>query len=117
MPFACEDPLSFAHIHGWDTFISFPAECAARRLQAHPQLRLARQLPPAARLTTCRQLLGVETPAAEAPSIRKDYRDRYQRLTGKSLQDCPVCGKGHMLRIEGMPGSLPRAPPGPDHAL
>ena len=71
----------------------------------------------AARLTTCRQPLGVETPAAESPSIREDYRDRYQRLTGKSLRDCPVCGKGHMLRIEGMPGSLPRAPPGPDHAL
>jgi len=69
------------------------------------------------KLSTCRQLLGVQAPAAGSSTIREDYRDRYQRLTGKSLRDCPVCGKGHMLRIECMPGSLPRAPPGPDHAL
>jgi hypothetical protein len=68
------------------------------------------------RLATCRQLLGVEAPAATPAEPKEDYRDRYQRLTGKSLRDCPVCGKGRMLRIEGMPGSLPRAPPEPDHA-
>ncbi|MFM0327838.1 IS91 family transposase [Caballeronia glebae] len=68
------------------------------------------------RLATCRQLLGFEAPAATPAEPREDYRDRYQRLTGKSLRDCPVCGKGHMLRIDGMPGSLPRAPPEPDHA-
>ncbi|WP_168787612.1 IS91 family transposase [Paraburkholderia aromaticivorans] len=68
------------------------------------------------KLATCRQLLGVEAPAAAAAEPGEDYRDRYQRLTGKSLRDCPVCGKGHMLRIEDMPGSLPRAPPGPTHA-
>jgi hypothetical protein len=68
------------------------------------------------KLATCRQLLGVEAPAAAAAEPGEDYRERYQRLTGKSLRDCPVCGKGHMLRIEDMPGSLPRAPPGPDHA-
>ena len=67
------------------------------------------------KLATCRQLLGVEAPAAAAAEPGEDYRDRYQRLTGKSLRDCPVCGKGHMLRIEDMPGSLPRAPPGPTH--
>ena len=68
------------------------------------------------KLATCRQLLGVEAPAVAAVEPGEDYRDRYQRLTGKSLRDCPVCGKGHMLRIEDMPGSLPRAPPGPTHA-
>jgi len=68
------------------------------------------------RLATCRQLLGVEPPAAASAEPGEDYRERYQRLTGKSLRDCPVCGKGHMLRIEDMPGSLPRAPPGPAHA-
>lgn len=67
------------------------------------------------KLATCRQLLGVEAPAAKAEP-GEDYRDRYQRLTGRSLRDCPVCGKGHMLRIEDIPGSLPRAPPGPDNA-
>ncbi|MGF6439630.1 hypothetical protein QF001_000377 [Paraburkholderia youngii] len=69
-----------------------------------------------ARLATCRRLLGVEPAAAASPAaspaIAEDYRDRYQRLTGRSLRDCPVCGKGHMLRIEGgVPGILPRAPP------
>jgi hypothetical protein len=29
-----------------------------------------------------------------------DYRDRYQELTGKSLYDCPACGRGHMVRVE-----------------
>jgi hypothetical protein len=70
----------------------------------------------AARLATCRQLLGVEPPAAASPAIGEDYRDRYLRLTGRSLRDCPVCGKGHMVRIEGgVPGILPRAPPEPIH--
>jgi hypothetical protein len=67
------------------------------------------------RLATCRRLLGVEPAAAASVEPCEDYRERYQRLTGRSLRDCPVCGKGHMLRIEDMPGSLPRAPPGPDH--
>ena len=74
----------------------------------------------AARLATCRRLLGVEPPAAASPAPAEDYRDRYQRLTGRSLRDCPVCGKGHMVRIEGAlpgdrPGILPRAPPDPSH--
>ncbi|WP_434718128.1 IS91 family transposase [Paraburkholderia sp. A1BS-2L] len=68
------------------------------------------------KLATCRRLLGVEAPAASPAEPGEDYRDRYQRLTGKSLRDCPVCGKGHMHRIEDMPGSLPRAPPGHHHA-
>jgi hypothetical protein len=68
------------------------------------------------RLATCRRLLGVEPPTAASVEPGEDYRERYQRLTGGSLRDCPVCGKGHMLRIEDMPGSLPRAPPGLDHA-
>lgn len=64
------------------------------------------------KLATCRQLLGTPAAAVEEPSDREDYRDRYERLTGKSLRDCPLCGKGHMLCIETFPvGSLPRAPP------
>jgi hypothetical protein len=72
------------------------------------------------KLATCKQLLGVEAPAAAAAEPGEDYRDHYQRLTGKSLRDCPVCGRGHMVRIEGAlpddtPGILPRAPPDPTH--
>jgi hypothetical protein len=73
----------------------------------------------AARLATCRRLLGVEPPVAASPPAGEDYRDRYLRLTGRSLRDCPVCGKGHMVRIEGAlsddgPGILPRPPPPPE---
>jgi hypothetical protein len=64
------------------------------------------------RLALCRQLLDIPRPPAGESSDKEDYRDRYERLTGKSLRDCPLCGKGHMVCIETFPvGSLPRAPP------
>jgi hypothetical protein len=70
----------------------------------------------AAKLSTCRRLLGVATYTVEPPTVTEDYRDRYQRLTGRSLRDCPVCGKGHMVCIETfLPGALPRAPPSIHH--
>ncbi len=54
------------------------------------------------KLAQCRSLLQVNgaTPAkadAEAPA---DYRERYEALTGVSLQSCPVCRRGHMMIIE-----------------
>ncbi|WP_434032746.1 IS91 family transposase [Cupriavidus sp. a3] len=63
-------------------------------------------------LADCRRLL-------EAPSLREvrllpqsDYRDRYEKLTGRSLYDCPVCARGRMFCIERLlPTALPRAPP------
>jgi hypothetical protein len=68
----------------------------------------------AAQLAVYRRLLGVEPPATALPVEGEDYRDRYLRLTGRSLRDCPVCGKGQMVRLEGgVPGLLPRAPPDP----
>ena len=52
------------------------------------------------------------SPVVELPDASLDYRDRYQRLTGVSLRDCPQCGKGQMVRIESfLPGTLPRGPP------
>ena len=53
------------------------------------------------KLERCRQLLGPEsadstTPATEPP---KDYRDRYEELTGVSLRLCPVCRRGQMIRV------------------
>jgi Putative transposase/Transposase zinc-binding domain len=64
-----------------------------------------------ARLERCRQLL--HTPAPEAPGDdSEDYRDRYQRLTGVSLWDCPRCKRGRMLTIELLPPQPPpRGPP------
>ena len=64
------------------------------------------------KLTRCRQLLAEPAPAAKLPDAPVDYRDRYERLTGKSLRDCPKCGHGHMVCIETfLSGALPRAPP------
>jgi hypothetical protein len=53
------------------------------------------------RLAQCRQLLGMppfdETTQGKVPP--KDYRDRYEELTGSSLRECPVCHQGHMIPV------------------
>ena len=38
-----------------------------------------------------------------------DPRDRYEALTGRSLQLCPVCHTGHMERIGIVPAIIGRA--------
>ena len=66
----------------------------------------------ATKLALCRTLLAEPDPVVKIPDPPRDYRDRYQLLTGKSLRDCPKCGHGHMLCIETfLPGTLPRGPP------
>jgi hypothetical protein len=57
-------------------------------------------------------LLAAPAPVVVDELETEDYRDRYQRLTGVSLRDCPHCGRGQMVRIETfLPGTLPRGPP------
>jgi hypothetical protein len=58
------------------------------------------------KLARCRELLDM--PAPERPPLEgpKDYRDRYEQLTGSSLSKCPVCHQGRMLMIQ----ILPRSP-------
>ena len=64
------------------------------------------------KLEHCRQLLGVPVPVIGAPDPQLQYQDRYERLTGVSLRDCPNCGRGHMVLIESLlAGSFPRGPP------
>jgi hypothetical protein len=64
------------------------------------------------KLALCRRLLGMSMPTDKTSDPKQDYRDLYEQLTGTSLHDCPVCGRGHMLCIETFPvASLPRAPP------
>jgi hypothetical protein len=52
-----------------------------------------------ARLERCRRLLGMPAPAipATGPLVDKDYRDRYEELTGHSLHRWPQCGQGRMF--------------------
>jgi hypothetical protein len=75
----------------------------------------------AARLATCWRLLGAHPPATASSRVAEDYHNLYLRLTGKSLRDCPMCGKGHMIRIEGAPPRdascilFARAPPDHTH--
>ena len=61
----------------------------------------------AGNLALCRRLLAVPPPEPVEPAA--DYRERYRRLTGHSLETCPCCG-GPMLTL----GVLVRpARPGP----
>ena len=55
-----------------------------------------------AKLAGCRRLLLLPEPAQ--PVRAADYRERYQQLTGRSLDLCPCCG-GRMIEI----GIIPRA--------
>jgi hypothetical protein len=54
------------------------------------------------KLEQCRRLLG--RPHAAEPTnalpAQKDYRDRYQQLTGRSLYQCPQCGQGRMQVVQ-----------------
>jgi len=58
------------------------------------------------KLEQCRRLLGMPTPDEPAQPAEKDYRDRYEELTGDSLHLCPQCKQGRMLVAE----ILPRLP-------
>ena len=58
------------------------------------------------KLTCCRELLDM--PAPEPPALEtKNYRERYEELTGSSLWQCPICRQGRMLVTQ----ILPRRPP------
>ena len=54
------------------------------------------------KLEHCRQLLNMASPneSFSEPQPRKDYRDRYQKLTGHSLRECPVCHRGRMITVK-----------------
>jgi hypothetical protein len=60
------------------------------------------------KLALCRSLLGTQI----APQITsaKDYRERYEELTGRSLRVCPQCQQGQMAVVETFPPAIRRAP-------
>jgi hypothetical protein len=51
------------------------------------------------KLARCRELLKM-APSDPKSEEKKDYRDRFEELTGTSLKTCPVCHQGHMAVIE-----------------
>jgi hypothetical protein len=54
----------------------------------------------AQKLACCRALLGMPVPEPADHRAAKDYRDRYEHLTGHSLRQCPACRQGQMIIIE-----------------
>src|SRR5438552_8744658 len=65
-----------------------------------------------AKLALCRQLLGVVVTLTGVVPLKDkpDYHDLYEKLTGKSLRECPVCRRGLMVVIDILPAG-DRAPP------
>ena len=63
-----------------------------------------------AKLACCRRLLAAPEPAP--PAAAADYRERYQQLTGRSLDLCPCCG-GRMIEIGVIPRATARAAAAP----
>jgi len=55
------------------------------------------------KLDQCRRLLGMPPPPEPANPTERDYRDRYEELTGDSLHQCPQCKQGRMLVVEILP--------------
>jgi hypothetical protein len=53
------------------------------------------------KLEHCRQLLCMvpSNQSSSETATPEDYRDRYERLTGRSLRECPVCHRGRMTTV------------------
>lgn len=58
------------------------------------------------KLEHCRRLLHMAPPSESCsiPATPEDYRDRYERLTGYSLRECPICHLCRMITIQVLPG-------------
>ena len=52
----------------------------------------------AEKLALCRRLMQMPPPTTR--EVHKDYRDRYEALTGVSLRTCPLCSCGTMVVVE-----------------
>ena len=61
------------------------------------------------KLERCRALLAMPEASEPVGARRLDYRDRYERLTGRSLRRCPVCERGEMIAVAVLPRGKPPA--------
>ncbi len=59
------------------------------------------------KLKRCRTLLAMPEPSPSVAVRRLDYRDRYERLTGRSLRRCPVCEQGEMIAVAAWSTKMP----------
>jgi len=67
------------------------------------------------KLNRCRKLLAQPTAQSTLKSI--DWKLRYESLTGKEIDLCPLCRKGHMVTVENLlPLRLPLIRPPPQRA-
>ena len=62
------------------------------------------------KLDLCRNLLQMPQQAACKRDTKKDYRDRYEELTGVSLKTCPACRRGRMTVVEVFQCTIVRPP-------
>jgi hypothetical protein len=63
------------------------------------------------KLPRCRELLNMPAPPPDPRCHpKKDYRDRYEELTGQSLKTCPVCKNGQMIVTEVLEASTHHSP-------
>lgn len=53
-------------------------------------------------LARCRQLLSIPPPLADSGETL-DYRTFFEKLTGRSLFECPQCHVGHMVVVSTLP--------------
>jgi len=63
------------------------------------------------KLALCRQLLGMPDvdpdPTSGSQSIDYDFDTLYEKLTGSSLHQCPICRQGRMIVVEILPPNVP----------
>ncbi|CDX11376.1 transposase [Mesorhizobium plurifarium] len=64
------------------------------------------------KLARCRELLGMTQADAQAePKVSADYRDKVEKLTGRSLRECPTCHQGLMVCVEVLEPAASRTVP------
>ena len=59
------------------------------------------------KLAQCRALLGMAPVGPSAVEPIAGYHDRYERLTGHSLRECPHCHTGIMVVVDCIPRRIP----------
>jgi Putative transposase len=66
------------------------------------------------KLAQCRQLLGMQIAEqyTDPPTLEREYRERYQELTGLSLRQCPHCQRGQMVTVAILPKAFVTPPRG-----